>query len=645
MRYFCALHDKAVKQVNMNKQLDKVKLLCTAAYAGVAAMAIYALCFICPPVQDNNSHAITGTSVASDTTLSISLSGSELPLDITPTSASGTFASTADDDTKASTAVIHVATNNITGYTLGIKASNPVSSSADKLISNNEKCENTPTSTKCAINSISSPTSAVDYADSDNTTLNNTWGYAPSHYNSTPNTTITTTQDPNTNEDITTTSIINYYPAPVNGDTIATTDAPNQEDTTANDGTLLTDEYTIDYGMRIDYTPYAGNYSTNYNNQSYIITAVGNLVPYSVSYNANKPEQAQTDTTVDNMPTAQADNVQGGDTVAVPLSQKVPTIGTVNPTTGDYEYAGYVFNGWCTVQPEEDQVTGYQTCPDDARVFQPGDNFGIDQTVDNTQILYAVWGAPANVTFDSNGLIFDDTTTPEPTNTLQYIPTYEGGIITGNRTNTIYTGTYKTPTLLTAENYIFKGWSTDQDAAEATYADEQSIINDPTLNANDEITLYAIWAYATVITFNGNGADSGVMEPITIEVGQTQALPSSTFTKASYYFVGWNTAADGSGIPYKNQDNYIAAVGSNNVVLYAQWTDCAPNHICYNDNGANSPTSMSAQSASSNTETTLWASNYKYDTNNDGHNDYGFAGWSEDKDAAMVLTKPSPLET
>ncbi len=51
---------------------------------------------------------------------------------------------------------------------------------------------------------------------------------------------------------------------------------------------------------------------------------------------------------------------------------------------------------------------------------------------------------------------------------------------------------------------------------------------------------------------------------------------------------------------------------------------------------------MSAQSASSNTETTLWASNYKYDTNNDGHNDYGFAGWSEDKDAATKLTDNNP---
>ncbi|MEE0888208.1 MAG: hypothetical protein U0L97_03280, partial [Candidatus Saccharimonadaceae bacterium] len=134
-----------LKNSDISRQVGRA-----TTYTGIAAMAIYALCFICPPVQDNDSHAITGTSIASDTTLSISLSNNELPLDITPTSSNGTFVSTADDDTKASTAVIHVATNNITGYTLGIKASNPASSSADKLISNNEKCENTPTSNKCA---------------------------------------------------------------------------------------------------------------------------------------------------------------------------------------------------------------------------------------------------------------------------------------------------------------------------------------------------------------------------------------------------------------------------------------------------------------------------------------------------------------
>ena len=151
-------------------------------YGIVAVLSIAALFYIIPPVHNDNSNAMTGTSMASDTTLSISLSGGVLPLDITPTSSAGTFASTVSGDTHAT---VRVATNNITGYTIGIKASNPNSSTADKLISDNEQCENTPTSAKCAINSLPQPVTEAQYIDNtgEGVDLNNTWGYLPSKYN------------------------------------------------------------------------------------------------------------------------------------------------------------------------------------------------------------------------------------------------------------------------------------------------------------------------------------------------------------------------------------------------------------------------------------------------------------------------------
>ena len=144
-------------------------------YGIVAVLSIAAFFYVVPPVQDNSSHALTGTSIASDTTLSISLSGNVLALDITPTSSSGTFATTADGSSTNS-ATVRVATNNITGYTLGIKASNPNSFAADKLISSNEQCENTPTSSKCAINSLSQPVTEAEYIDNtvEGLNLNNT---------------------------------------------------------------------------------------------------------------------------------------------------------------------------------------------------------------------------------------------------------------------------------------------------------------------------------------------------------------------------------------------------------------------------------------------------------------------------------------
>ncbi|MBQ6313818.1 hypothetical protein IJI29_03140 [Candidatus Saccharibacteria bacterium] len=56
-------------------------------------------------------------------------------------------------------------------------------------------------------------------------------------------------------------------------------------------------------------------------------------------------------------------------------------------------------------------------------------------------------------------------------------------------------------------------------------------------------------------------------------------------------------------------------------------TDCAANEICYNDNGANSPTTMSNQVVSEDeynaNYVTLWASNFQY-----AGGGYGFAGWN-----------------
>ena len=115
----------------------------------------------------------------------------------------------------------------------------------------------------------------------------------------------------------------------------------------------------------------------------------------------------------------------------------------------------------------------------------------------------------------------------------------------------------------------------------------------------------------------GQGERWTPIADITIPAGTTITLPPNTFTKEDYIFASWNTKADGTGDTYPDQGAYIAPVSeSQNITLYAQWIDCAPNNICYNDNSANSPTTMDPQSASSNVQTTLWASNYKYDTNN-----------------------------
>ena len=179
------------------------RLVRAGGYTMLASMAIYALCFVFPPVHDDASYAVTGTPLASDTTLSISVDNDVLSLDLTPLSTNGTFATT------TTPATIYVTTNNITGYTLGIRTTSSTDT-ATKVINNIDECIDTPTSTKCSLSTIDTAVSEQDYEATTSTDLNNTWGYLPSKYNSLDNT--------------------DYLPAPSNNniDIIDTTNAKSE---------------------------------------------------------------------------------------------------------------------------------------------------------------------------------------------------------------------------------------------------------------------------------------------------------------------------------------------------------------------------------------------------------------------------------
>lgn len=622
----------------LEQQLRRRRIIRISTYTGLAVLAIYVICFVCPPFHEDYSNATTREPSASDTWLSLSIEDSSLTLDFTPISTNGTFATTLNYQPPA---YINVTTNNITGYTLGIKASgnssnnssnnnnnsnNPNSTSSidinRNLISTGERCVDTPTAEKCFISTLEEPVSYLEYSASTATDLNNTWGYMPSKYNSVDNT--------------------NYLPAPTSeGDILDATSTPNAlklgypEDGTMVDN-LQPNEYTIDLGSRVDYTTYAGSYSN-----TFIITAVGNPVPYSVTYNANKPEQAPTTADVDNIPHPQTGNATSGDTIAVILSQNVPTLGNENPSTHEYEYAGYVFNGWCTVQPAEDSTTGYQICPveqEQVALYQPGDTYGIDQLHDvNTEILYAVWGAPAKVTFDGNGLVFNADAS-DIANITEYMPVYVGGQITGTKTYLGYAGIYAEPAPIDiAEHYIFKGWSTDQTAIEATYTNEQDIINNLDLNADDDVTLYAVWTYTTKIVFDKNSADgSEIMEPQYIEAGITGQLEQNVYTNTYYIFNGWNTVATPTeqdpGVAYSDQADYQAQVGrSGDVTLYAQWE--LP--LLYNKVAAMSKGTQTAVQLRDGIVAPTSA-DYTQDTSNSGVYEYNASAFGESSDAAST---------
>ncbi|MBR3871797.1 MAG: InlB B-repeat-containing protein [Paludibacteraceae bacterium] len=96
-----------------------------------------------------------------------------------------------------------------------------------------------------------------------------------------------------------------------------------------------------------------------------------------------------------------------------------------------------------------------------------------------------------------------------------------------------------------------------------SYKDEYSI---PLVN--EDITLYAQWKEKSyIVSFSANGG-RGSLSPITVASGKKLKLPTNSFTFDDYFFVCWNTEANGDGISYKNEEEISVTA---NITLYAQW--------------------------------------------------------------------------
>ncbi len=83
---------------------------------------------------------------------------------------------------------------------------------------------------------------------------------------------------------------------------------------------------------------------------------------------------------------------------------------------------------------------------------------------------------------------------------------------------------------------------------------------------------------ARYIRYNGNGADNatpyGAMTSEYLKAGDK--LKKNTFTRDGFEFTGWNTAADGSGNSYTDEQVMVGLAESKiPLVLYAQWQESA----------------------------------------------------------------------
>jgi uncharacterized repeat protein (TIGR02543 family) len=84
-----------------------------------------------------------------------------------------------------------------------------------------------------------------------------------------------------------------------------------------------------------------------------------------------------------------------------------------------------------------------------------------------------------------------------------------------------------------------------------------------------DTTLHAVWG--STVTYDGNGQTSGTPPSTHVITGSSGTLATNTggLAEAGYKFVGWNTAANGSGTFYAPGATYA---NTGNIILYAQYS-------------------------------------------------------------------------
>jgi uncharacterized repeat protein (TIGR02543 family) len=173
-------------------------------------------------------------------------------------------------------------------------------------------------------------------------------------------------------------------------------------------------------------------------------------------------------------------------------------------------------------------------------------------------ILYAQWynpsATPYTLTYFGNGNTDGIVPAPAPYKSGQ------GVGISGN------TGS------LAKSGFTLYGWNTAANGLGTAYPVPVTS-NGFTMPAAD-VTLYAQWhnpsATPYTLTYFGNGNTSGTVPSATSYPSgtSTSVVSLAPIAKSGYTFLGWNTAANGSGINYSNNASIVM---DSNKSLYAQW--------------------------------------------------------------------------
>ena len=157
---------------------------------------------------------------------------------------------------------------------------------------------------------------------------------------------------------------------------------------------------------------------------------------------------------------------------------------------------------------------------------------------------------------------------------------------------------YLTKNTFTREGYTFAGWSTDPNAATATYYDQQQFTFG---EGNSNITLYAVWTTVQyTVTFDANGGTWGEgvdnVQYVSVNAGSSVEFLNEP-TNVGYTFGGWYRDTNLNGTIDENETIWLEryTVG-NNITLLAKWDANVLDftYYRYNDDGGSPYTDSSS---------------------------------------------------
>lgn len=201
---------------------------------------------------------------------------------------------------------------------------------------------------------------------------------------------------------------------------------------------------------------------------------------------------------------------------------------------------GYTFDGWYTTESSAD---GVQCLVEGCKV-----------TMNEGMSLYARYKANTyTIKFDSN----------------------KGTSGTVENVSAIYDAAVTWPeNAFVRKGYTFVNWNTKVDGSGTAY-DAGSITEKANLAAGTaedaEVTVYAIWSPITyTVGFDGNGAESGSTESITVNYDEYVEFPECGFKKTGYTFKNWLYLEDKTATPGSKQSN-LTSVNGAVVTVKALW--------------------------------------------------------------------------